>query len=393
MINLYFRKLTNILLCICLCFFMLLLTGCWDRTEINDLALVLGTGIDKTDDNKIQLSVQLSIPKAMGGTQQGTGGGGSGKPTIVKKATGSTIYDAMSRLQEKVSRKIFWGHNRVVIFGEALAKDGIRKDIDFFARHPEPRLRAYTFVSTGKAIDILEVIPELERSSAEIARELANFKIGMSVTVKDLLQMLNSGADSAALPWLEINPTEGLRVNGTAVFKKDKMKGSINDKLTRGLLWLRDDVHLATVTIEPKNTKGSISFNLLRSKTKLVPKIVDGKWQMIAKITTEDDAVENDTALNLMDPKIVKDLEKQLAQRINQRIRMTLNLVQKDMRIDVFGFGEAFHRKYPNEWEKVKGHWSEKFPEIEVKIDSKAHIRRPGMSTEPQGIPKNEVKK
>ncbi|MDQ7861043.1 hypothetical protein RCO48_08405 [Peribacillus frigoritolerans] len=37
---------------------------------------------------------------------------------IVEKATGTTIFDAMSLLQEKFSRRIFWGHNQVIIIGE-----------------------------------------------------------------------------------------------------------------------------------------------------------------------------------------------------------------------------------------------------------------------------------
>ncbi|MDQ7861042.1 hypothetical protein RCO48_08400 [Peribacillus frigoritolerans] len=42
----------------------------------------------------------------------------------------------------------------------------------------------------------------------------------MSVTVKDLLQMLSSEAGAAALPLIEVGQKGGLSVNGTAVFKK-----------------------------------------------------------------------------------------------------------------------------------------------------------------------------
>jgi spore germination protein KC len=387
-------KSVKLFLIFSLCSNMLLLTGCWDRVEINDLALVMATGLDKTDDDKIELSVQLAIPKAMGGGQ-GMAGGGGGKPTTVEKVTGETVFDAMSKLQEKVSRRIFWGHNRVIIIGEKLAEEGIQKHIDFFARHPSPRLRAYTFVTDGKAIDTLKVIPELESSSAEIARELANFKVGMSVTVKDLLQMLSGEAGATVLPWIEVEQEPenkgGLLINGAAVLKKDKMVGRIDNKVTRGVLWLRDEIELATVTIEPEGAEDQISFSLLRSRTELIPKIENGNWKMTVKIVTEDDAVENETKLNLMNPKIVKKLEKQLEQDIDKRIRMTLEKVQKEMGADIFGFAEAFHRQYPDQWSEVKDQWNEKFPEIEVEIKSKAYIRRPGMSTTPQGVPEKEV--
>ncbi len=375
-------------------FTTIFLTGCWDRVEINDIGIILGAGLDKADNDMIELSVQLAVPKAMGG---GSGGqsGSSAKPFTVEKVTGRTISDAMSNLQGKFSRHIFWGHNRIIVIGEKLAKEGIQEHLDFFARHHDPRLRSYIFVAE-KASDVLQVIPAVENTSAEVARELAKFHFGLEVTVKELLQMLSGETGACALPWLEVdkelNGKGGLRLYGTVVFRKDKMVGKIDDKLTRGLLWLRDEIKLATVTIEPKENEGDISFIILRSYTVLTPKIQNGKWEMAVKIIIENDALENETKLNLMNPKIVNSLQKQLGKEVDQRIKLTLEEVQKGMGADIFGFGEEFHRKYPKQWSIVKDQWDEKFPEIEVEVKTKAYIRRPGMSTSPQGVPEKEVK-
>ncbi|MDG0790058.1 hypothetical protein OMP38_03720 [Cohnella ginsengisoli] len=37
--------------------------GCWDRLEINDLALVMATGIDEVEEGQVKLSVQIFVPK------------------------------------------------------------------------------------------------------------------------------------------------------------------------------------------------------------------------------------------------------------------------------------------------------------------------------------------
>ncbi|WP_367753946.1 Ger(x)C family spore germination C-terminal domain-containing protein [Ammoniphilus sp. 3BR4] len=50
-------------------------------------------------------------------------------------------------------------------------------------------------------------------------------------------------------------------------------------------------------------------------------------------------------------------------------------------------------RKYPKEWQKSKDHWDDIFPSVEVTFDLKAYVRRPGMNTNPQGLPEDEVKK
>jgi spore germination protein KC len=39
----------------------LILTGCWDRRELNEIAITLALGIDKVDD-KFQLTAQVVVP-------------------------------------------------------------------------------------------------------------------------------------------------------------------------------------------------------------------------------------------------------------------------------------------------------------------------------------------
>lgn len=380
-----------------------LLGGCWDRREVNDMLLITAAGIDKKSVKEIELSVQVINPIKFGGGQQemtGSGGRGGEELTFMRSAEGVTIADAMSKLQEKFPRRIFWGQTAVFIIGEQLAKDGIQEQIEFLARHPEPRLDAFVFVSKGKAADILELAPPLERSSSEVLRELAEMQVAMRVTLKDLLQMLGGEAGAAALPWIEPlppRPGESKKqtipyIQGTAVFKKDKMVGHIDDKVTRGLLWIRDEIGTATVTVTPKAAEGFVSLFQLRANTEQIPKIENGKWKMTVKVFTEDDIVQNSTKLNLMNPKFVKMLEKELEEAIEKRIRMALTQVQKGIQADIFGFAETFHRKYPKEWEREKECWDEVFPMIEVKVKVKAYIRRQGKATIPSGLPKNEVK-
>ncbi|NGQ94504.1 Ger(x)C family spore germination protein [Brevibacillus sp. SYP-B805] len=397
------QKMSRMLLLLFLCTSVLPIAGCWDRKEINDVLLVSAVGIDKKND-KIEISIQIVVPKATGGGQQsisggGGGGGGGVNPTFVNSATGITIADAIAKLQEQISRKIFWGQMKVLIFGEELAKEGIREHVDYLARHPQSRLRLHVFVSKGKAADILEVLPPLEKSSAESARELALSQFGLNKTMKELLQMLKGEAGAAALPRIEeVPPTTGgekdhttVRLNGTAVFKKDKMVGYVNDELTRGILWLRNEIKRATVTIEPSETKGRVSLELIRAKTELIPQIEHGTWKMTLKAVAEDDVVQNATNLDMLNPSVLKMLQKEAKKDLENRVYLALKKVQKGMKADIFGFAEAFHRKYPKQWAAAKDRWDQIFPNVEVKVDATVYIHRPGVSTESPALPKNEV--
>ncbi|WNC12195.1 Ger(x)C family spore germination protein [Brevibacillus brevis] len=378
-----------------------LLTGCWDRTEVNDLAIVTMAAIDKGKNDNVLLSVQIFVPRALGGGGTGSGGDGSGgKLTMVQSSEGVNMADAMSKLQTKISRQIFWGHCKVYMFGEAVARKGVADHIDYLVRHPEPRNRANLFVSRGDAVDMLKLTPVLERSTAETLREIADLHIGMSVTLVDFRNMLRGEGEAVVLPVIEngkrLGGKEGKEVQnvlaGTAVFKRDKMVGLIPPTPTRGLLWLRDEISRAAITVRIKNTEGVVSVTPIRMKARLTPRIENGKWSMLVKVDTEGNVVENGTRLNLLKPEWLAQVQQAVGEDIDHRIKMALHILQDELKADVVNFAAAFHRNYPQEWEDAQKRWDEIFPKIEVNTHINVDIRRPGLISIPAGIPQSEVK-
>ncbi|MGC5328084.1 Ger(x)C family spore germination protein [Brevibacillus sp. SYSU BS000544] len=376
----------------------LLISGCWDRVELNDLAIITAAAIDAKKDNKIELTIQVFAPRSLSGGGI-TGGGSTENLTLVRSGEGINMADAMSKLQTKLPRRLFWGHCKVYVFGEEMAKRGIAREMDFLLRHPEPRERSYMYISKGEASTIMELMPPLERYSGEVLRELSDLRIGMTVTMKDLQVMLREDSKSAILPFVEILPQRKNEMKlhtipflfGSAVFHKDKMIGRLSQRETRGVLWIRNDIITTTVSVKTEENKGSISLQPVKETTKLVPEINEGKWIMNINIEAEGDLVQNETNLDLLNPQLLRKIEKDVRQDIVRRVEIALNRVQKEMKADVFGFGEAFHRKYPKEWAKVKDNWTETFVKLEVHTHVKAYIKRPGLINVPGAIPENEV--
>jgi spore germination protein KC len=380
---------------------VLLLTGCWDRTEVNDLGLVTAAGIDKISNKAIELSVLVYIPKsASEQSMDGRGGSGSGQ-TLVRSAKGVTIADAMSKLQQKLPRHIFWGHTEVFIFNETLAKMGLAKHIDFLLRHPQLRERSQIFITNQKAKKVLGLLPPLERDLATVLRELESMKMGMEVTVKNYAEMLVSDSGDTAVPYIQILPPEEGKqknetiayISGTAIFKKDQMVGKVDPSVTRGVLWLRNEIQLATVTIKPKEANGYVSLSLLEATSKLIPKYENGKWKLVLNAHAEADVIQNTTQLDMTNPKVIKSLQPQLKKVLEDKVKLALVQVQKDMKADIFGFGDAFHRKYPGLWNRNKDRWDSIFPDVEVTIHSNIKIRRQGMNSVLSSIFPKEVYK
>ena len=89
---------------------ILIFGGCQDRKELADLAIVLGIGIDKYEDNYL-LTVELANPEAPDNL-------GTGK---IFSVSGVTIDDAKDKLPFFVEKEMFWGHMQLIAVGESAA--------------------------------------------------------------------------------------------------------------------------------------------------------------------------------------------------------------------------------------------------------------------------------
>jgi spore germination protein KC len=378
---------------------VVILGGCWDREEINDIAIVLGIGIDQVKNGNIRLTVEIAVPRVIGSGQMG-GTGGDKEETIIRSGTGVTIADAIAQLQERLPRRLFWGHMKIVIFGEQAAKVGIREHLDFLIRHPQTRTRCNVFVGKGSAKSMLELIPPIEQSASEVLREMAESRTLMRKTAKETLQTLNSEAETVLLPMVKVlPPPKGKKeietipfIYSTAVFKKDRMIGQIDDYITRGVLWIRDEIKLAHVTARVPGERGNITSRMIRAHTDITPKHEKGRWKIIVNVTSEHDIILNGTKLDLLSERNIQRIETELEKDIKRRMRSALDQLQKDMKVDVFGFADAIHKKYPSRWRHLKKRWNDVFPDLPVELNITVKVRRPGMNFPPQGVPEQEVK-
>ncbi len=369
---------------------MFLLSGCWDQKELNELVLIDGIGIDKAKDGQVEVTVSIAIPQAQSGGGEGGGGGGKGSGgahlVAARYAKGDDVAKALEQVQTQIPRKVFLGHLQAIIISEKVAKEGIKDYLDLFLRHPRPSTHTYVFISKGSAKELLSLQTDLY-SPVELIRGIARTETLMSVTTLEVLEMLKDG--DTAIPMIEkLPPAKGKKsnqtipyLNHTAIFNKDKMVGSMDDSMTRGAMWIRNEIKEARITIIPKNETKPVTLSVLNANTKLVPKISGNRWKMTIKGKASGLLISSETDQNLRDKKTIDELEKEFAKEIEKHMAKTIQYVQKEKKVRVFEFGEAFNRKYPKRWEEVKDRWDEIYPTVEVDYDMKVNIRSNGAGT------------
>lgn len=93
--------------------------------------------------------------------------------------------------------------------------------------------------------------------------------------------------------------------------------------------------------------------------------------------------LENASKINLTKTNELEFLQNKLEEDVKQRMQLALNKAQKQFRSDIFGFGRALYRAYPQAWNTTyKQKWDTEFPELEVTIKPYVVIKRIGLAKE-----------
>lgn len=371
--------------------------GCWSRRELNDLAIAVAMGVDKSGDQYL-VTAQIVNPGEVAAKR----GGGGNSPVATYTSTGDTLFEAIRKMTTKSPRKIYAAHLRLFVIGEELAKkEGVGKVLDLLSRDQELRTDYFVIVTKGttathvlKILSIpLEKIPANKMFQSLETSEKA-WAVTSAYTLDELISDLVSEGKNPLLPGLEIigdpqrgqtkenmempSPPAVLHLTGMAAFKKDKLIGWLNDTESKGTNYLNDKVE-STIVLVPCSKKGSVSLELIRSKTKVKGNVKNGKPEVDVTVRTEANVAEVECGnLDLTKTKTIYDLETKTEQKMKETIKAALNKAQKKYKSDLFGFGEAIHRANPWYWKKVKKEWDKEFVDLAVNVQVEVKIRRTG---------------
>jgi spore germination protein KC len=364
-------------------------TGCWNRRELDTLAIVMGIAFDKTKNpGELQLTAQIVKPAELKAPSR-TGGGAAGRAYLNIKNTGETVFETVRGFTHKFNQKLYFQHNQVLIFSRDIAKQGVQKYIDFFLREPEARLTVWVLVAKDKASEILDVTPQLRKLPAmditdEIESQAATSQ-SPQVKLEQFVTRLMSKTTAPVAPLIEVSGEGNEKtalISGAAVFKKDKLAGQLDTTETRGLLWVLGEVKSGIIDVDCPGGDGKVSMEILRASSKVTPEIKDGKIGIKVKIKEEGNVGSQSCTENFLLPPAIEALEKKKAAAIQTEVQAALKKARQ-LNTDIFGFGDLVHQRYPRLWNEYETRWDEVFPNIEVTVAVEAKLRRIGRITKP----------
>ncbi|WP_276356795.1 Ger(x)C family spore germination protein [Cohnella caldifontis] len=378
---------------------LVLLTGCWNRRELNELAIAAALGIDKSESG-LKLSVQVINPGEIADRK----GAGKQPPVVTFEAEGRTFMEALHRLTTEMPRRIYLAHLRMVIIGEEMARSGIGKALDALSRYYEVRTDYYVVVARGQtAAHILETLTSLEKipansmnTSLDIS-EKAWAATGKT-TLNDLISGIHNIGRSAVMSGITLdgNPADGpemnrfqstkppviLRYSGIGAMKGDKLAGWLSETESKGFRFAKGNL-TNTGLVVPCPAGGYADVELVRMNSKVKGKVAGGSPAGSVTIRVEGMLTEVSCDIDVMKRKTISRLEREIEDEIEEAVHAAVRRSQDDLRSDVIGFGEAIHRANPKAWRNLKRNWPQAFRKMKVDVNVDMKIRRIGTVNEP----------
>lgn len=375
-----------------------LAAGCWDRVEINRRAMVAAIGIDLPQEQtgsteggekphelpaRFMMSLEIPLLRVMQDSPSASITPEIQKPGYVLVSEGRTLYSIERNLASRLSRQLFWGHTKLVVIGEALAREvGLYPIMDFLTRDLEYDRRLRIVVAEGDALPIIEAAVVSENLIGPYVAQILETGPASSgaprVTIHHLDAQMYEGGN-ILLPRVALSSTD-IDLSGSAVIKSGRMLGWLGNVQTQWALFARDEVRGGWIAIQdPQHADSEVLYDIRSSKTSLSMQIQEGKPTFHIRVITEGDILERVAFPSDLSQGVIREIEDALASEIESGIKETILALQETFNTDVLGFGDHIRKRHPKVWEQLKNDWDDVgFREAQFTVRSQVNVRRHG---------------
>lgn len=382
----------------CLIFLLLLLSGCWDQTNIDKRAYVVAIGLDKAEENQqYKVTYLISNPEL---SKQQAGTNEPGKEILTFNT--NDLLTAKKIANTVIAKEVSYNLLTVLVVSEELAKD------KSFLR--------FIYDST-KARDIARDTP-LIVSKESASKFLSDNDPKLETRIHKYFELImESGSESGFIPNSTLHSffriTEGdadlflaaygttevsdeenkntlnedfvageLQVEGetnktqligSALFKEGKMIAKLTAKETRTAILLNDTLdmgELLTTYPDPDNEQYRIGIRVMKKEDNKVNMQLKGDLSSIdVEIPIRVDILANHSMKNYSkDTEEREELKKYLEEQMTKEIDALVKKTQEEYKGEPFGWSLDARKKFKTIPEYESFDFMKTYPNMIVKV-------------------------
>jgi len=371
----------------------LLLTGCYNYQELNDLAITTGLSIDydkETEEFKVIAQVINPVKEQDAKSSNETS-------FINYESKGKSLREAIRTIVLDSPKRLYGSQMQILILSENVLYEKLPDIIDFFIREPELRPEFKIIIAKDdkalEGISIQTLLDDLSSSNILSSLEVQSERIGITTVVS-----LNELANMYLNPYLEIvlpsmivkgNIEEGINkenlsttkdettieISTTGVFKDNKFLGYLTEEESKTLNLIRGDIKNTIINMDIEDGFVVFEPNNIKANIKAIPK--ENKIKMtisgLAKVK------EITGLMDLNNTKEVEKLQKDFNKLTEDMVLKTFTSIREKYNTDVFKFRDLYYKTDYKYFKENQSNWYEEaFPNLILEVTSEIELYEKG---------------
>lgn len=332
---------------------ILLLPGCWNSKDIQNLAYVTAIGIDYRDKHYITYVQVLNFSNIARteGVQIG-----KSVPIWIGKGEGTTIVDSLDSILATSQLRVFWGHVKAVVISENLMRKGVVETYNALNRYREIRYSVLVYGTKERLDDIFTKKSLLNLSPLDSImyspdQDYSQHSFIAPVYGHQAIARINEPGQPTMVPSLTITRevwnedtkhVPMLSISGAYFFNEKVLSGWLSSDDLKGARWTQSELETAFLQV-PSHDAPVATLDLHKPKYRIRPIVDNGTVYFDLKVRVRAKLAE------LIDTTTIKEIQKLAQETIKKEIRETY-LKGLAANCDVFNLEETLYRNHPKIW-------------------------------------------
>ncbi|THF79526.1 Ger(x)C family spore germination protein [Cohnella fermenti] len=329
---------------------LVLLPGCSNSHDVQNMAYVTAIGLDYAD-NKYKVYLQILNFNSVAKTENPNVG--RKIPIWVGHGEGDTLSRAFTSVSETSQLRMFWGHVKVIFLTDRILRESSSQPANSINRNREIRYNIYLFGTKENLDDILSEPSLLDLSPLDTlayngSQAVSERFFTLPMTGNRFVSLVSEPGDAAWMPSVELEqkswtedekPKKMFRVSGSYFFRKGKMTAWLPDVDAVGMRWKEKGLEGIPLRV-PAAGKPLAVVNVMRPEYKATPVLEGGDVRFDIRVKAAGFIYE------IFENRSVADIERETAKVIKEEIEMTFRK-GAEQGCDPFGLRQTLYRTHP----------------------------------------------
>lgn len=354
---------------------VVLLQGCWDMKEAQNINFITALGVDYEEDHYVVYAQIIDFPniaKREGGTDNK-----NNSSAWVGKGEGESVLLALNDVYDSSQQQTMWTHVKAIILSERVMKSKMDDLFSSLLRSREMRYVPWVYGTSCSIPDLLSSITILNLSAqtTEMFEPVAIYKQRSDVEPIHLQRLMNGIREPGAVVLLpsisnynDVWMIKGkhpplIRTDGVYVISKNTSQGYAAEDKILGARYIKfRDVYHYPVSLKLEDGgHAMLSMTHPRSDLSIKPEFGNLEVSMVIQSKASITEVYN------LHKGITESMLHSLAEaKVKEQVRQAFEYSQKGQ-MDLFGLEEYMYRRHYSLWKQYADAKRPMLPDFKLK--------------------------